>query len=118
MASTRFPMRREHYSMSLSDASEIFQTAKVTPHILCGFFVHRRGLGHAARRQGMDIVVGHMPLHRAPQRQLKRAHDLMAEFECLPLEPPIDRESETDFDVAGALAPPPTIIATGKLVST
>ena len=23
-------MRREHYSMSLSDASEIFQTAKVT----------------------------------------------------------------------------------------
>src|ERR1039458_10485295 len=56
-------------------------------HILCGFFLHRRGLGHAARRQGMDIIVGHMPSHRALQRQLKRAHDLMAEFKCLPWEP-------------------------------
>ena len=65
----------------------------------------------------MDIIVGHMPPHPALQRQLKRAHDLMAEFKCLPLEPPIDRESETDFDVAAALRRHPTIIATGKLVS-
>jgi two-component system sensor histidine kinase KdpD len=71
----------------------------------------------AARRRGVDIVLGHMPLHRAPQRQLKRAHDLMAHFECLPLQPSIDRESETDFDVAVALRRHPTIIATGGPVS-
>jgi K+-sensing histidine kinase KdpD len=71
-----------------------------------------------ARRRGVDIVVGHMPLHRAPPRHVKRAHDLMAEFECLPLERAIDRESEIDFDVATALRRHPAIIATGRMVST
>jgi hypothetical protein len=71
----------------------------------------------AARRRGIDIVLGHMPLHRAPDRQLKRANDLMAQFECLPLEIAIDGESDTDFDVAAALRSHPAIIATGKPVS-
>jgi len=72
----------------------------------------------AARRRGIDVALGHMPLHRAPQRQPKRAQDLMAPFECLPLASPIDSESEIDFDVGAALRRHPTIIATGRPVST
>ncbi len=70
-----------------------------------------------ARRRGVDIVVGHMSLHRAPPRHVKRAQDLMAQFECLPLEPSTDRESEIDFELAAALRRRPAIIVTGRLVS-
>jgi K+-sensing histidine kinase KdpD len=72
---------------------------------------------HAAHRCGIDIVVGHLPLDRAPRRRLKRVLDLMAEFESLPLPPPSDRKAGPDFDFAAARRRRPAIIATAKRVS-
>src|ERR1017187_2627880 len=67
MASTRFPMRAEHYSMSLSDASEIFQTAKVTQIFEdrgALFFGHRSDQPHdheEGHHRRHEVGVGDFP---------------------------------------------------------
>jgi two-component system sensor histidine kinase KdpD len=71
----------------------------------------------AARRRGIDIVIGALPLPFGPQRQISRALNLKSEFECLPMLASDDLQVGAEFDLAAALRRSPSIIATGRLLA-
>ena len=70
-----------------------------------------------ARRRGIDIVIGALPLPFAPQRLISRALSLKSEFECLPMLANADVQMGAEFDLAAALHRSPSIIATGRLLA-
>jgi K+-sensing histidine kinase KdpD len=69
------------------------------------------------RRDGEDIVIGHLPLLPASPRALKRIRALQESIESLPLEPAVPDQTAPDFDISAALQRRPRIIVTGKLLT-
>jgi len=69
------------------------------------------------RRDGEDIVIGHLPLLPASARALKRIRRLQESIEALPLEPGVPDPTAADFDISAALRRRPRIIVTGKLIA-
>jgi hypothetical protein len=115
--------RRDLFNGSGLERHHRFDGLKGDMHILHATSSHIGGVlsilrtAPGARRRAIDIVHGHAAASRTAA-PAQAPHDLVALLKCLALEGPIDGESGINFDTAAALRGHPSIVASGRPIST